>query len=186
MNSYKFTQDVKCEVWFRRYLAITAASEKEALEMIEKYRLEEINENDLEDNVKITGSEWLYDTSDGMVIPEMYNASIELQDASKNVIGDNAPMFVFNKFERVFNCTYKTDDHGWAIVKEHTVLWDADTEVVVILDEDGKEIKVKGAELYRLTDDGMRCPRCGRLLCKEHNKDVDYKYYCPECDENFC
>ena len=185
MATFNFIQDAKCEMWFRRHFSIEAESYEEALNAVKKYKTEELSEYDLDDNVEVGFTEWLYGTADGAVLPEMHNASIELQDEQKNLIGDNAPMFVFNKFERVFNCSYKTKSHGWAIVKEQTVLWDAETEVVIILDEDGAEIKVKGSELYRLTSDGKRCPKCGRLLCEEHNPDIDYKYFCPECDENF-
>lgn len=29
-----------------------------------------------------------------------------------------------------------------------------------------------------------KCPRCGSKL-EEETEIIDYKYFCPECDENF-
>ena len=29
-----------------------------------------------------------------------------------------------------------------------------------------------------------KCRKCGNFVCEEINKEIDYPYYCPNCDEN--
>lgn len=30
----------------------------------------------------------------------------------------------------------------------------------------------------------MTCPKCGGILLDEHSEEINYEYYCPNCDEN--
>ena len=187
MKNFQFIQDVKNELWFRRFISVQAENEEDALEMVEKYKTEEIDDNDLEENVEIISTEWLTDTSDGVLDPAEYNASIELLDEKKDVIGDNVPLRVLQRYERVFSCTYAGKIHGWGVMKDKAIIYHPEDKVAVILDN-GDEISVESCAVYGYPADTtkvMMCPRCGRMLCWEHNNEVDYMYYCPECDENF-
>ena len=191
MKEFRFTQDVKCEFWFRRNVVVTAESHEKAKEIILKYKNEELNDNEDYENLKIDSTEWLSDTASDVMDPEENNASIEITDPLdqfSDPIADNTPLRVFNKFERVFNCTYEPGTHGWGVVMHHTIIENEDTMVLFTLDETGQEFTVRGTQLYRLAKEHTRCPRCGRILCDEHNKEDlqhNYRFYCPECDENF-
>ena len=191
MEEYRFNQDVKCEFWFRRNVIVTAESHEKAREIILKYKNEELNEMEDYENIEVDSTEWLSDTASEAILPSEDNPSIEITDPTDedvDPIADNTPLRVFNKFERVFNCTYEENTHGWGVVMEHSIVENEDTMINVILDKTGEEIKVKGTQLYRLSKDHTRCPRCGRILCDEHAQEemeTKYRFYCPECDENF-
>lgn len=72
------------------------------------------------------------------------------------------------------------------IVKDQTAYTPEETILVTELD-DNEEItqsQVKAEEIYQLAADVM-CPKCGQPLYIEHHSEIDYPYFCPECDENF-
>ena len=189
MKKFKFIQDAVHEMWLRRFFTVNAESYEKALQIALKYKAVELEEEELDptdDTVEIDGEEWLFDTASpaGLSVENM--ATLELLDHSKNVIADNSAAVIFRQFERVFHCSYNAETHGWGVVSTQTVITDDVNTVQVILDDTGAEVDADVAKLYRLSPDFERCPRCGRLLFKEHNTDIDYKYYCPDCDENFC
>ena len=54
--------------------------------------------------------------------------------------------------------------------------------------EDGKcsepRIAVEAYRIYKKAE-GKVCPRCNNPLYVEHHREIDYPYFCPECQENF-
>ena len=93
---------------------------------------------------------------------------------------------IFKEGERVFNCESnprESDLRGWATVCQDFVEIYAD-QVVLIKMNDGSENETESANLYKIAE-GKFCPRCGSPLCIEHNEEIDYPYFCPDCDENF-
>ena len=114
----------------------------------------------------------------GFDIHEYYEGDIE----APTFIG----MRIFRKGERVFNCEQSlmdSDLRDWAVVCKDTVAMYAD-QIVLLKMEDGIENETDSHSIYQIAE-GKVCPRCGGPLCVEHDEDVDYPYYCPECDENF-
>ena len=96
----------------------------------------------------------------------------------------------FKAEERVWVCDYARNIHRPAMVMKDTeVEKDTDRVVVFLLSETGDDdddienINVRAGSVYKMAD--AVCPRCGETLCHEH-ADIDYKYYCPHCDENMC
>ena len=93
---------------------------------------------------------------------------------------------IFKEGERVFNCESKPHDsdlRDWATVCQDVVEIYADQVVLVKMD-DGSENETESGNLYQIAE-GKFCPRCGNPLCIEHNDEIDYPFFCPECDENF-
>ena len=72
------------------------------------------------------------------------------------------------------------------IVKDQVAENPEDKILVTELD-DSEEITqnwVKAEDIYELAEN-IRCPKCGQPLYIEHHSEIDYPYFCPECDENF-
>lgn len=93
---------------------------------------------------------------------------------------------IFKEGERVFNCEsnpHESDLRDWATVCHDFVEIYADQVVLVKMD-DGSENETESGNLYQIAEDKV-CPRCGNPLCIEHNDEIDYPYFCPDCDENF-
>lgn len=93
---------------------------------------------------------------------------------------------IFKEGERVFNCEsnpHESDLRDWATVCQDVVEIYADQVVLVKMD-DGSENETESGNLYQIAE-GKVCPRCGNPLCIEHNDEIDYPYFCPDCDENF-
>lgn len=114
----------------------------------------------------------------GFDIHEYYEGDIE----APTFIG----MRIFREGERVFNCEPSLADsdlRDWAVICKDTVAMYAD-QLVLLKMEDGSENETDSHSIYQIAE-GKVCPRCGGPLCVEHDEDVDYPYYCPECDENF-
>ena len=111
----------------------------------------------------------------GFDIHEYYEGDIE----DPTFIG----MRIFKKGERVFNCDMDLDFRDWATICKDTVSIYAD-QLVLLKMEDGGENETDSHSIYQIAE-GKVCPRCGGPLCIEHDEDIDYPYYCPECDENF-
>ena len=40
------------------------------------------------------------------------------------------------------------------------------------------------SNVYQIADN-KSCPRCNGTLYREHHDEIDYPYYCPDCQENF-
>ena len=92
----------------------------------------------------------------------------------------------FKAGEKVFNlepCAGDSDLRDWAAVCKDTTVEEAD-EIVLIEMQNGGENETTADSLYQIAD-GKFCPRCGGQLCIEHHPELDYPYYCPQCDENF-
>ena len=54
--------------------------------------------------------------------------------------------------------------------------------------DSGEEVIQNNSDVYRYPlhkSKLAKCPVCGRPLFEEHNTEIDYPYYCPECGENF-
>lgn len=115
---------------------------------------------------------------DGFDIHEYYEGDIE----EPTFIG----LRMFNKGERVFNCeqgTFDSDLRGWATICKDELVMYAD-QIVLLKMDDGSENETDADSVYKIAK-GKVCPRCGGQLCVEHEDDIDYPYFCPECDENF-
>ena len=94
-------------------------------------------------------------------------------------------MRMFKKGERVFNnepSPAESDLRDWATVCEDTVAIYAD-QIVLLTMDDGSENETDSYSIYQVAE-GKVCPKCGGSLCIEHDEEIDYPYYCPECDEN--
>lgn len=255
-KEFEFYQDVKVTVWVRQTFTIEAESKEKALEMVEKFKKEDIGASD--DGHLISDTEWLMDTWEDIPVVENGGcATIELYDAeTKEMIGDNAvskelsamkvprkvlgyqihdgegefpedlfdymvfktradaesymliedltgfdiheyyegdieePTFIgmriFKEGERVFNIepSYADSDlRGWATVCEDTLAIYAD-QIVLLTMDDGSENETDAHAIYQIAE-GKVCPKCGGQLCVEHDEEIEYPYYCPECDENF-
>ena len=93
---------------------------------------------------------------------------------------------ILKKGERVYNfdsSPNQEDLRGWATVCADVFAMYAD-QVVFLKMESGSWNDAEADGVYRIAE-GKTCPKCGGSLCIEHMDDIDYPYYCPECDENF-
>lgn len=64
---------------------------------------------------------------------------------------------------------------------------DDETMPVFPVGSDGKclpPVQVEAGCVYKKAP-GKTCPKCGKPLYIEHNDEIDYPFFCPECDENF-
>ena len=89
---------------------------------------------------------------------------------------------VFKKGERVFNqdgSPNGSDLQGWATMCAD-VLEIYNDQVVLLRLDSGSEIETESSCVYKLAE-GKRCPKCGGLLCLEHDEDFGAPYYCPGC-----
>lgn len=184
MAKFNFYQDVLQTMWLRKFFTVEASNLNVAKNIAKQYRNEELTDDEEYDNVELRGQEWMYETAQSLDAPQEDDFSIEILDSLKNVLADNRPVEVYHRFERVFNCTYNELTHGWGVVEEDTVVYDANQQVNIILD-DGTVAFAKASEIYRFSKKLKRCPKCNGLLLHEHNKECDYPYYCASCDENF-
>lgn len=94
----------------------------------------------------------------------------------------------FEKNEEVVVCM-DGDQCFPAIVEiEQTAESMEDLVGVYPIGEDGKcslpRMSVESWRIYRKAE-GKVCPKCGGPLYNEHNEDIDYPFFCPECQENF-
>lgn len=86
MNEYSFYQDVKVEIWQRKYFTIEADSKEEALEKVEEYKRMDASEDYI-----VGHSEYLYET-ERVLSPEENDgdATIELYDEETEIcLGTN-------------------------------------------------------------------------------------------------
>ena len=96
---------------------------------------------------------------------------------------------IFEQGQRVAVCTKRGNFQ--AVVANHIIVENDDDLVhahVFYNEEDDdssgiESIATKAHNVYEYAFE-KTCPKCGNLLCFEHNDDIDYPYFCPECDEN--
>ena len=194
MAKFHFFQDVLQSIWLRKNFTVEATDLDSAKEVAKKYRNKELFELDKFKDVELHNEDYLYGTADSLPVPEEDDFSIEILDSKKDVVADNRPIRVFGKYERVFCSTDFSDCHSvdieassYGFVKQKTVIHNPDDKVTVIMDN-GLEFTLDQADVYRYPihpSKLAKCPHCGKPLFAEHHKDIDYPYYCPECDENF-
>ena len=97
---------------------------------------------------------------------------------------------VFKKGERVF---VEPGHEGYPAIVVHDTSVSYEDELVevhALLDADdddssGIETRRVAATLVYQVAEGKVCPRCGNPLYVEHHDEIDYPYYCPDCQENF-
>ena len=79
------------------------------------------------------------------------------------------------------------DDNGepayGLVVRDEETEYDED-EVAVKFHTANTELYVMAQTVYQRAEDKV-CPRCGNPLYVEHHDEIDYPYYCPDCQENF-
>ncbi len=195
MAKFRFYQDALRAMFFRTVFSVQADNYDEALQKALQFKNQEVDESEIEDDsIEVENTDWLLESADGVLDPEEKTYSIELLDAKKNVIVQNTPIRVFGKYERVFCSTdlpecpgYKIVADGYGFVKEKTIINNPDDKVTVIMDS-GEEVIQNNSDVYRYPlhkSKLAKCPVCGRPLFEEHNTEIDYPYYCPECGENF-
>lgn len=93
------------------------------------------------------------------------------------------------KFHGFKNRSFELDEKVW---DDGQGVWaNVNLETFVCRDNDEVSLRL-GHKLYTSTADSIyqlaenrTCPRCGNPLCVEHRDNIDYPYYCPECEENF-
>ena len=104
------------------------------------------------------------------------------------------PMFIGKK-PRTFKKNEKVSvidvdgENRWAVVEIEQDVEEEDDMVGVCILEDNfasheNNMMVAASRVYQIAE-GKVCPRCGGQLCVEHEDDIDYPYFCPECGENF-
>lgn len=113
-------------------------------------------------------------------IVEIYRGDVE----EPSFIGTRAREF--GKNEEVM-----VDDglHYYAAIVETDVTVEDDDETMPVfpVGPDGKcmsPVDVESGCVYKKAP-GMVCPKCGNPLYIEHNDEIDYPFFCPECEENF-
>lgn len=79
--------------------------------------------------------------------------------------------------------------HYYAAIVETDVTVEDDDETMPVfpVGPDGKcisPVDVESGCVYKKAP-GMVCPKCGNPLYIEHNDEIDYPFFCPECEENF-
>ena len=90
---------------------------------------------------------------------------------------------VFKKGEAIFAWNYlERDLNGFGIVLEDTITED-DSDIVYIQVNGSGENEETADRIYKLAENRICC-RCGRVVCIEHDEELDYPYYCPDHDEN--
>lgn len=94
----------------------------------------------------------------------------------------------FGKNEQVL--VYGTEDDPYSAIIETEVQVEYDEDLVMVhpVRKDGCSAmdwkEVEAVYIYQKAP-GKVCPECGKSLYIEHNDEIDYPYFCPECDENF-
>ena len=182
MKTFEFKKDVHGTTYLRFHLEVTAETEQEAIERVKPMVKGSPMDRNLPDGVRCVCDEFLLeDWHEDVFPPYKKDATVFLMNEDGDDVLSNQPLRRFYENERVFVCTYG-ENHGWGVVCEYSVVKNEDDMVFVILD-DGTKVEVKGVSLYELSRE--RCPKCGRLLCFECEYASEYKYFCPDCDENF-
>ena len=79
--------------------------------------------------------------------------------------------------------------HYYAAIVETDITIEDDDETMPVfpIGPDGKcmsPVDVEPDCVYKKAL-GKTCPKCGKPLYIEHNEEIDYPYFCPDCDENF-
>lgn len=116
-----------------------------------------------------------------------YDRIVEIQEGDieePSFLGTR--MRKFGKNEEVM-----VDDglHYYAAIVEVDLTMEDDCETMPVfpVGPDGKctsPVDVEAGSVYKKAP-GMVCPKCGKPLYIEHNDEIDYPFFCPECDENF-
>lgn len=89
----------------------------------------------------------------------------------------------FKKDETVFVFNYLEPDLcGFGKVLQDTETDNAADIVLVQVNRSG-ETEETADRIYKLAENVI-CRKCGCAVCHEHEEDIDYPYYCPDCDEN--
>lgn len=90
---------------------------------------------------------------------------------------------IFKKGEEIFAWNYLEPDlNGFGIVLEDKEV-EEDDEIVYIQVNGSGENQETADRIYKLAPNRI-CSRCGCVVCVEHDEDIDYPYYCPDCQEN--
>lgn len=92
---------------------------------------------------------------------------------------------VFTKGEKVWIAEEYVNRYT-KIFKDQSTESPEEMVIVVELDdlEGVTQNGVKAENIYQLAAEVI-CPKCGQPLYVEHHPEIDYPYFCPECDENF-
>ena len=193
MRKFDFYQDVKVTVWQRQHFTIEAESAEEARELAKQYADKDISTCDEVESDEI---EWLCDTEEH-ISPEENGgcATIEVYEREGKykgtLIADNVPKEEeerkFKAGEHVAICDDKGNNY-LAVVMYETWVNSGSNVIAVRPDKDGvpalETDVVESRFVYQIAE-GKVCPRCGNPLYIEHNDEIDYPFFCPECDENF-
>lgn len=91
MKKFEFYQDEKCTIWLRTKFYVEAENEEEAQRMIKKACNDARIPYDVADEVgNVIGSEYLFETTEGMDVSENGgNSTVEVCDMHNNMIGCN-------------------------------------------------------------------------------------------------
>lgn len=113
-------------------------------------------------------------------IVEIYRGDIEEPSFLGTIIRE------FGKNEEVM-----VDDglHFYSAIVEKDITMEDDDETMPVfpIGPNGKctsPVDVEVGCVYKKAT-GKICPKCGKTLYIEHNEEIDYPFFCPECEENF-
>ena len=144
------------------------------------YRSVEVDGWDWSESEFVEGMDASFDMDSLSTIAEFINAVLEQEGL--------AEVRHFEKNEEVCICE-DGDLCRYAVVEKEqdAESWD-DWIGVNPIGEDGKcsepRIAVEAYRIYKKAE-GKVCPRCNNPLYVEHHREIDYPYFCPECQENF-
>lgn len=89
----------------------------------------------------------------------------------------------FKQGDVIFHYRYwEPDLHGFGKVLKDTVAEDNDSIVLIEANRSG-ECETTADRIYKVKEH-VQCSRCGCVVVEEWEGDIDYPYYCPDCDEN--
>ena len=89
----------------------------------------------------------------------------------------------FKKGEVIFHYDHLNEDlHGFGKNLKDTIAEGNDSIVLIEANLSG-ECETTADRIYRV-DEQLQCCRCGCVVVDEWEGDIDYPYYCPDCDEN--
>lgn len=113
-------------------------------------------------------------------IVEIYRGDVEEPSFLGTIIRE------FGKNEEVM-----VDDglHFYSAIVEKDITMEDDDETMPVfpIGPNGKctsPVDVEVGCVYKKAP-GKICPKCGKTLYIEHNEEIDYPFFCPECEENF-